>query len=190
MLLESQTLLARTGRGVEKLALYVAILGGLGLVFITLITLANVVGRALVPFGLTSVRGQIELVQAGTAFAICAFLPWAHLKRGHASVAIFTDMLGVRTNRVIDLVGDVVLFALAWLITWQHTLGMFDKQAFGETTFLLRLPLWWAYAACLIGLGAWIIVGLWASINSAHQMFARPPVKLKGNPSKKHTDKT
>lgn len=186
---KSQTLLVRIDRGVEKLALLVAILGGLGLVFIALITLANVVGRALIPFGLTSVRGQVELVQAGTAFAVCAFLPWAHLKRGHASVAIFTDMLGVRTNKIIDLVGDVVLFALAVLITWQHTLGMWDKQGFGETTFLLRLPLWWAYAACLIGLGAWIVVGLWTSLNSAQQLFVRPPIKLTGKAPKKQAGK-
>ena len=190
MLPANQTLLARTGRGVEKLALFVAVLGGLGLAFVTLITLANIFGRALIPVGLTSVRGQVELVQAGTAFAICAFMPWAHLKRGHASVAIFTDMFSIRANRIIDFVSDLALLVLSGLITWQHTLGMFDKQAFGQTTFLLRLPLWLVYGACLIGLVTWLIIGLWTSLNSAQQIFSPPPVKLTGHAPKPHADKS
>ena len=185
---QERSLWTRTGRMVELLALLMALLGGVALGLIVLITLANIVGRALVPFGLTSVRGQVELVQAATVFAVCAFLPWAHLKREHASVEIFTNMLGRRANRIIDLIADLVLLALAVLIAWQHARGMSDKMAYGETTFLLRLPLWWAYGASLTGLGAWIVVGFWASMNSLRQLFMPPVKKLVGRVHKTEPD--
>ena len=35
------------------------------------------------------------------------------------------------------------------LITWRLFAGMQDKLRYGETTFLLQFPVWWAYAACL-----------------------------------------
>ncbi len=169
----------------ERLALFVALLGGVALLLITLITLVSVTGRALIPLGLKPLRGQFELVEALTAFAVFAFLPWAHLKRAHASVAIFTDYLGHHANALIDLLSDMILFAFAVLITWRHMAGLADKMAYGETTFLLRMPLWWAYAACLVGLGTWILVSLWASINSAYLLTASPPVKLTGRAIKK-----
>ena len=178
-------MLLRAGRTVEKLAAIVAILGGVALILIALITLVSVSGRALIPLGLKPLRGQFELVQALTAFAVCAFLPWAHLKRAHASVAIFTDHLGQRANAIIDLLSDALLFALACLITWRHLAGLTDKITYGETTFLLRMPLWWAYAGCMLGLTTWIIVGLWTSVNSAAQIGAAPPAKLAGRAVKK-----
>lgn len=174
-----------TGRIIEKLALLVAILGGVALALIALITLVSVTGRALIPLGLKPLRGQFELVEALTVFAVCAFLPWAHLKRAHASVAIFTDQLGHQTNKIIDLLSDALLFALATLITWRHIAGLTDKMTYGETTFLLRIPLWWAYAACLVGLIMWVIVGLWATANSAVQISTKPPHKLGGTAAKK-----
>ncbi len=178
-------MLMRTGTMLEKLALFVALLGGVALVVIALITLVSVTGRTLIPLGFKPLRGQFELVEALTAFAVFAFLPWAHLKRGHASVAIFTDYLGYRVNALIDLLSDGILFAFALLITWRHMAGLADKMAFGETTFLLRMPLWWAYAACLVGLGTWILVSLWATINSAYLLTVPPPVKLTGRAIRK-----
>ncbi len=165
-------LLARSGPWVERFARYVALAGGLVLVGVALVTLISVAGRALMDFGLSPLRGQFELVEAGTAFVVSAFLPWAQLKRAHASVAVFTDFLGRRANAVIDFAGDALLFVVAVLIAWRHFYGLLDKLAYGETTFLLRFPLWWAYAASLVGLLAWVVVGLWCSLDSAHKLFS------------------
>ncbi len=165
-------MLERSGRLVTSLARKVALLGGLVLLLIAAITLVSVVGRALLPLGLKPLRGQFELVEAGTLFVISAFLPWCHLNRGHAAVAIFTDQLGPRFNALIDLVSDILLLGVALVVTWRHLAGMLDKMAYGETTFLLRFPLWWSYSAALIGLFTWILVGLWTSANSAHALFS------------------
>ena len=163
---------------VERLALGMAWAGGGALLLVALITLVSILGRALIPFGLKPLRGEFELVQAGTAFVVCAFLPWAHLKRGHASVAVLSDHFPPFINRLIDLLVDVLMLAMAILLTWRLGAGMLDKLSYGETTFLLRMPLWWAYAICLPGLGAWSIVALWASLDSGAALFRPAPVRL------------
>ncbi len=172
-------MLATTGKWVDSLARNVALLGGAVLVLIAGITFVSVVGRALLPFGFKPLRGQFELVEAGTVFVVCAFLPWCHLSRGHASVAIFTDRMGRLANALIDLLSDILLLAVSLVITWRLIAGMIDKITYGETTFLLGFPLWWSYAGALVGLFSWIIVALWSSANSARQCLAPP---LAGSP--------
>lgn len=158
---------AVSGKWVEQLARAVAIAGGLVLCAVALMTMISIVGRAGIKFGLSPISGDFELVEAGIAFVICAFLPWCQLKRGHASVAIFTDRLGKIANLIVDLLADALLLMTSVIMTWRHIIGLFDKQRYGETTFILQYPLWWAYLACLFGLVAWIIVGTWAVANSA-----------------------
>jgi len=176
-------LVDKTAPMVERLARYAAILGGVVLIAIALLTLISVSGRALMDFGLSPLRGQFELVQAGTAFVVTAFMPWAQLTRAHASVAVFTDFLGWRANALIDLIGDTLLFGVAVLIAWRQFYGLLDKITYGETTFLLRFPLWWAYAASMVGLVAWVVVGLWCSLNSAAVLFSgNENSKLSGSP--------
>jgi len=162
--------LQQIGLWVERLARWIAILGGFVLVTIALVTVVSVTGRSLNDFGLGSIRGDFELVEAGTAFAVCAFLPWCQLRRAHAAVAIFTDFMGDRVNRVLDLLGDGLLLAAALVMTWRHTYGFLDKLAFNETTFILRYPIWWAYAGALVGLVTWIVVAAWCTANSVQAL--------------------
>ena len=37
------------------------------------------------------------------------------------------------------------------LLTWKHWDGTLDKLAYGETTFIIQYPIWWAYALCMVG---------------------------------------
>jgi len=157
-------MLASIGKWVEGLVKAVAILGGIVLSAIALMTAVSIAGRALIDFGLRPVPGDFELVEAGTAFVVTAFLPWCQLRRGHASVSILTDIFGNRANLVIDLLADLLLLIAAIVMTWRHFYGLLDKQAYGETTFILQFPLWWAYAFCMVGLITWVIAGLWSVI--------------------------
>ena len=156
----------------ESLAKSVAVLGGLVLVAVSLMTVVSIIGRVGIKIGLSPVQGDFELVEVGIAFVVCAFLPWGQLKRGHASVAILTDRMGKTTNLIIDLISDAILLATSIVLTWRHILGMLDKQRYGETTFIIQYPLWWAYAVCLVGLVTWIIVGVWCVLSDADAVSA------------------
>lgn len=163
------------GRTVYAMARYTAIAGGIVLAVITLITLLSVVGRAMIPLGLSPIHGDVELVESGVLFAIFAFLPWCQLNAGHATVAIFTDRFGLRANAVIVLITDILMLVFAVFLFWRHWAGMIDKMQYMETTFILRLPLWWAFAASMLGAFVFIVVAAYCVVRSGANAVSRNP---------------
>lgn len=161
----------RIDRLVRSLAAVLAILGGLVLVAVILTTVASVSGRALLWMGLGPIRGDFELVELGTGFAVFSFLPWVQINRQHASVEILTMHLGETANRLIDLASDVLMLAIAVLLTWKHWNGTLDKLAYGETTFIIQYPIWWAYASGLLGAFGFVLVSFWCVILSARALL-------------------
>lgn len=165
------------GRAVRVLAGYVALAGGAVLIVITTTTVLSILGRLLIPLGLKPIQGDVEIVQAGMLFAILCFLPWCHLTRGHAIVAILTDRFPTRFNAFLEFLMDVLMLAVAAFIIWRFQAGLFDKLGNHETSFILRYPIWWSYAAGLIGLGTFLIVALYCAVRSGRNAFSADPVR-------------
>ena len=147
-----------------------AICGGLVLTVLIVLICISVIGRSLngllhgwigavmpgvsawaLDLGIGPINGDFELVEAGVAFAIFAFLPLCQISAGHASVDIFTAKLPTRINRVLQLAIEVIFAVVLIAIAYQLYNGMLSKQRYGDTTFLLQFPIWWAYAASLSG---------------------------------------
>ena len=172
------------------LARALAILAGAVLVAITVLTMASILGRAVVTVayshtpdylafldlplgwlragaralashGIGPVPGDYEMVQDGTGFAIFAFLPWCQLNRGHATVDVFTSFLPDWTNRWIDLVSELLMTIVTVLIAWRLGVGAMDKMRYGETTFILQYPVWWGYAFAMVGAVVAVVVSLY-----------------------------
>ena len=160
----------RIDRLMRSLAALLAILGGLALIAVILATVASVSGRALLAFGLGPIRGDFELVELGTGFAVFAFLPWVQINRQHASVEILTMHMGATINRFIDMAGDLLMLAVAILLTWKHWEGTLDKLAYGETTFIIQYPIWWAYASGLVGAVGFVLTSFWCVVLSARAL--------------------
>lgn len=146
------------GRFVHALAKWTAVAGGIVMIATVIMVVASIVGRALIWAGLRPITGDYELVSAGMGFAVFAFMPWAHLMRGHALVALVTDNFGARANSWILVITDLMMLIASGFIAWRLYFGTMDKFAYHETTLLLRMPLGWAYAAGLIGAVIWVIV--------------------------------
>lgn len=161
-------------RLLERLSAWLAIVGGAVLVVLTVATVVSITGRALTSVGLGPIPGDYELVEAGTAFAIFAFLPWCQLNRGHVTVDLFLARFGPRVNAGVDLVANILMTLASGLICWRLWLGMLDKQAYGETTFILQFPLWWPYAAAVAGAGFAVVVCAYTVWRSLDETLARP----------------
>lgn len=159
-------------KAADRLARGAALLGGIVLLAVVVMTCVSITGRALVPFGLGPVRGDFEWIEIGVGFAIFAFLPWCHLQRGHASVDLFRPIFPSLMNRIIDVLVDVAMFAAAFLIAWRLWLGLLDKQRYGETTFIIQFPIWIAYAACLFGAISAVIVVAFCILRSGRALLA------------------
>lgn len=169
-----ETPIGRLVTGVARLA---AIAGGCALTIVTFVTVVSIIGRAAIPLGLGAIPGDFELVQAGVLFAVFCFLPWCHLERGHAIVAIVTDRFPVRLSAVLEFVWDVAMLVAASLIAWRLWVGLLDKLGNKESTFILRIPLWMIYSAGLLGALIFVIVALYCSARSGQNAFSPQPVK-------------
>ena len=111
----------------------------LGLVVLTCISIA---GRAFVPFdiGIGPIRGIYDMTEIGMAAAIFAFLPWAQLREAHARVDLFLPVMPKSLDRLLELIFNIAMFAVALVGTWRLYLGMQDKLSFGETTLIAQIP--------------------------------------------------
>lgn len=170
----------RIDRWIQALARLTALAGGLVLTALIVVTVISVSGRALVFAGLAPVPGDFELVEAGTAFAVFAFLPWCHLRRGHAVVEILTMHFSDNLDRLIEIVANFLMFLFAALICWRHWLGTIDKYSYSETTFILQFPIWWAYAAGLFGAVVFVIVSAWCFLRSIREYRTGSSVAIGG----------
>ena len=166
------------------LARFMAILGGAVLSLLVVLTVISIAGRILNGFlhgdfmqgfapglatwlldlGIGPVNGDFELVEAGVAFAIFAFLPLCQITAGHASVDVFTNLLPRGFNRFSRMVIEIVFAAVLVLIAWRLYEGMMSKKSYNETTFLLQFPIWWAYAASLFGAVVAALVGVYVAL--------------------------
>ena len=149
----------------HRLARIMALIGGIVLVLLLILVCVSVLGRGANTFGhwdtfegfwggaaaqlqkLGPVPGDFELVEAGIAFAIFAFLPLCQVSAGHATVDVFTSRMSARANQVLTAFWEVIFALVILLITWRLFLGLQSKFANGQTTFILEFPIWWAYAA-------------------------------------------
>lgn len=179
-------------RIVFGIARVMALVGGVILTALILITCISIVGRVantalhsdimmsvapglsqwLIDAGVGAIRGSYELVEAGMAFCIFAFLPFCHVTMGHASVDIFTNALPVRVNRLLQLL-IALLFSVALVtIAIQLNEGMLRKLSSGQTSLLLEFPVWWAYAASLVGAVLAAVVSVYVVLMRLYELLS------------------
>ena len=145
-------------RLVGALAYWMAMAGGAVLIAVVIVTVVSIAGRSLIFAGLGPIPGDFELVEAGTAFAVFAFLGLCQFHRGHVTVDLFLTRAGPRVNAAVDVIANLAMTGAAAVITWRLCLGMLDKRSYGETTFILQFPIWWGFAAALAGAAAFTLV--------------------------------
>lgn len=131
-------------RFIRFLAHGAALIGGLVLVALVVMTTMSIAGRSI---GVGEITGNYEILEAGVAFAIFAFLPICQFYGAHATVDIFTAQLPKRFNRLIVAFWEIVLSAVIILLIWRLYGGLERYLGNGETTLFLQFPVWWGYAA-------------------------------------------
>ena len=155
---------APLGRALHRTATGVALLGGLVLFALTLLTVISVVGRALFS---APIPGDFELVELGMAVAIFAFLPYCQIVRGNVIVDLFTTKASPRTKALLDGIGNLLFTAIAALLTWRVALGGIEIRSYNETTMVLQVPVWWGYVPAVVFLALLTIVcayTVWRSV--------------------------
>ncbi|MEZ5684589.1 MAG: TRAP transporter small permease subunit [Paracoccaceae bacterium] len=117
--------------------------------------------------GLGPFKASFELVEHALPPIVFACLPLVQLRHAHAQVDLFAQRLPAPARRVLAVVWQGLAAALLALICWRLGVGMASKRAAGDSTFLLHLPVWWAYAACLPGAALGAVVAGWLGLEAA-----------------------
>ncbi len=141
-----------------RAARFMSVCGGLVLALLIVLICISVIGRSLngllhgwfgtvlptvsaflLQAGVGPINGDFELVEAGVAFSIFAFLPLCQISGGHASVDIFTSKLPKRVKRFLQMLIDTVFAIVLIVLAYQLYRGMLSKQSYGDTTFLAAI---------------------------------------------------
>ena len=141
----------------ERLARICALLAGALIAFMVLLTCFSIVGRETVGHTIT---GDFELVGLATGAAVGLFMPLCQLHRGNIVVDFFTAKAPKRVNRVLDRIGAFLLAACCALLAWRAALGGLSSYNSHNSTMLLGVPEWYAYAPMVPGFALTALIGL------------------------------
>ncbi|WP_317056976.1 TRAP transporter small permease [Roseovarius rhodophyticola] len=170
-------------RLVLALARGMAVLGGLVLTGLILITCVSVLGglgnsffhsafaesvfpefaQGALDLGVGPLFGDTEMVEVGMAFVIFCFLPLCQISGSHASVDIFSSRLPLQVNRALQVLIDLIFAVILILIALRLFAGLQEKMQYNETTYDLQFPIWWSYGASLAASGIAALVGVYVA---------------------------
>ena len=156
---------------IERISRIMAYLGGVMLVALIIMVCISILGRSLsgilhsdimqeslptlanwlLDAGIGPIGGDYELLEAGIAFSIFAFLPICQMHSAHASVDVFASLMSKRVSNFMIWISEIAFALVLTLIAWQLTNGTMDKLRGGETTFFIQFPVWWAYGISMMG---------------------------------------
>ena len=148
-----------------------AISGGVLFIALIAMSLVSIIGRKL---GFGSVNGDIELMQAGTAVAATAFLPYCTLLGEHIKVDFFTDNLRDSLKGTIDGLAELLLGSVAVLLTWRTFLSAIASYESQEVTSLVSLPLWIPTALLVPGLALMAVCAFYRAYTTFHPLKTVP----------------
>lgn len=147
-----------------NLAKFCAIFAGLLMVFITLMTVASVLGRDF--FG-KAITGDFELSGAACGAAVGLFMPWCQYKRGNIIVDFFTAKASESTQSMLDRAGACLLGVVMAVLAWRTTLGGISAYNSNSGTMMLGFPEWIVYSAIVPGLALTAVIAFAQAIHGS-----------------------
>ena len=106
------------------------------------------------------IPGDVEMTQLGIALAISLCLPICQLQRANIIVDFFTQRCSGSVRDWLDGLGCWVLVIMYGLLAWRTAVGAVSVREAGETTMIISLPMWWAYASLAPGLALAAVIAL------------------------------
>ena len=141
----------------ENLAKTCAVLAGVLLTGITLMTCVSLIGRNTTGW---TIVGDFELSGSAAGAAIALFMPWCQVRRANIIVDFFTAKASEATNRRLDRLGALVLAVCMGLLAWRSGIGGISAWKSGTGSMMLGFPEWTVYALMVPALALTAVIGL------------------------------
>lgn len=149
---------------IKRITTWWALLGGLVLFAIVLVTVSNVAAFALDRLArllggtVTGLPGYEDFVRLAISAAALMLLPYCQLKRGHVVVDLFADMLPRALRRILTRISLAAMAALALFLAYWMMQGMHETRADGALSRVLGWPEWPFYLPGIVSLLLWAAV--------------------------------
>lgn len=142
-------------RIVERLALIVLLVGGLGMLFSMFLGVADIVGTQVL---LIPVPGPRELTESTMVLIVFGALAYAQIRRAHIRVELLYLKMPPRGRAVMDVITDLAAIAFFTLILSEAiSEAQYSYQIKEATTGLIRFPLWPARFTLVAGCSLMIL---------------------------------
>jgi TRAP-type C4-dicarboxylate transport system permease small subunit len=145
----------------ESLAKFCAVLAGILLTVITLMTCVSLIGRNTTGW---TIVGDFELSASAAGAAIALFMPWCQARRGNIIVDFFTTRASATTNAKLDRLGALLLAVCVGLVAWRSGIGGLNAWKSGSGSMMLGFPEWIVYAFMVPPLVLTAAIGLWQAL--------------------------
>ncbi len=142
------------GRALYSIARVLAVLGGVLLSLVALLTTVSVFGRF---FG-SPIPGDFELVAIGTGVSVFAMMPYCQMIRGNVLVDFFMDKAPVRAKTACDTLGAIAYLVIGYLLTWRMIHGGIEMYEFSEKSVTINFPRWTTFPISVLFMGLLVVV--------------------------------
>jgi TRAP-type C4-dicarboxylate transport system permease small subunit len=139
------------------LARVLAVIGGLLMLVVSLISTASVLLRWFTTQG---IQGDFEIVSIGGGLAVFLCLPWAQARGANILVDSFTTRAPAWFNRGLDALWSLVYAGLCAVLAWRMTLGAQDSISSHTVSMVLGIPYGWAMLLAAGCFGVTAVVAL------------------------------
>lgn len=138
-----------------RLALWLLLLGTLGMIAATLVGVADVVGTEF--FG-RPVLGTLEFTESTMVLVVFGALAYAQQRRAHIRVELLYSQVGPRAKSFMETVTHIVAFLFFALVAWQGWVELEYAWEIKESTMgSVRFPLYPARFLLLVGVSLLIL---------------------------------
>lgn len=141
----------------ERLAKLCAILAGILMIVITLMTCISLIGRNTTGW---SIVGGFELTGFAAGAAIALFLPWCQVRRGNIIVDFFTNRAPEAVQAGLDRFGALTVALTMGLLAWRTSVGGINAWNSGAGSMMMGLPEWIVYVGMVPPLVLTAVIGL------------------------------
>ncbi len=144
-------------RPLEILAQLCAVLAGVLLTAITLVTCASLIGRNTIGWNIV---GAFEISGFAAGAAIALFMPWCQVKRGHIIVDFFTARASEATQAGLDRIGALTVALAMGLLTWRTAIGGLNAWNSQTSSMMMGVPEWYVYVGMVPPLALTALIAL------------------------------
>ena len=125
---------------IERLALAILLIGGLGLLMSMFLGVGDVVGTQFLK---SPLPGAKELTESTMVLIVFGALTYAQIQRSHIRVELLYTRMGTRGRAMMDVIADLAAMLFFSLLLWQAiNEAIFSIQLKEATVGLIRFPLY------------------------------------------------